>query len=102
MGQKVHPTSFRIGVIRDWSSRWYAKKEDFADKLLEDSKIRKLIERDLAMALVSHVDIERASNRIRVMIYSGRPGMVIGRKGVQIEKLKEEFPEIWKELVEDK
>lgn len=94
MGQKVNPISFRIGVIRDWSSRWYAPKEEFADKLLEDCKIRKLIKKELTMAHVSHVDIERASNRVRVLIYSGRPGMVIGRKGVQIEKLKEDVQDI--------
>ncbi len=90
MGQKVHPISFRIGVTRNWNSRWYAKKEEFAEKLLQDNKIRKLIEKEMSMAKVSHVDIERATNRVRIMIYSGRPGMVIGRKGVQIEKLKED------------
>jgi len=90
MGQKVHPISFRLGVTRDWSSRWYSPKEEFAEKLLGDAKIRKLIEKEMSMAKVSHVDIERASNRVRVIIYSGRPGMVIGRKGVQIEKLKED------------
>jgi len=88
MGQKVHPTSFRIGVTRTWNSRWYAKKEEFAEKLLQDNKIRRLIEKEMSMARVSHVDIERATNRVKVMIYSGRPGMVIGRKGAQIEKLK--------------
>lgn len=94
MGQKVHPISFRLGVIRDWSSRWYSPKEEFAEKLLGDAKIRKLIEKEMSMAKVSHVDIERASNRVRVIIYSGRPGMVIGRKGVQIEKLKEDVQAI--------
>ena len=94
MGQKVHPTSFRIGVIKDWSSRWYASKEEFATKLLQDAKIRKIIEKELTAALVSRVDIERASNRVRVLIYSGRPGMVIGRKGAQIEQLKESIQNI--------
>ncbi len=94
MGQKVHPTSFRIGVIRDWNSRWYATKEEFAEKLLQDTKIRKLVEKELSMASVSSVDIERASNRLRVIIHSGRPGMVIGRKGAQIEKLKETIQNI--------
>jgi small subunit ribosomal protein S3 len=89
MGQKVHPTSFRIGVIRDWSSRWYSTKGEFAEKLFQDTKIRKLVKKELSMASVSHVDIERASNRVRVIIHSGRPGMVIGRKGAQIERLKE-------------
>jgi len=94
MGQKVHPTSFRIGVIRNWNSRWYATKGEFAEKLFQDSKIRKIIAKDLPQAMVSHVDIERASNRVRVMIYSGRPGMVIGRKGGQIEMLKEKVQNI--------
>jgi len=90
MGQKVNPISFRIGVTRTWSSRWYAKKEEFAEKLLQDVKIRRLIEKDMSMAKISHVDIERATNRVKIIIFSGRPGMVIGRKGVQIEKLKED------------
>ncbi|MBD3426036.1 MAG: 30S ribosomal protein S3 [Candidatus Omnitrophica bacterium] len=94
MGQKVHPTSFRLGVIRDWSSRWYATKEEFAKNILEDAKIRKVIDNELSAALVSRVDIERASNRVRVFIHSGRPGMVIGRKGAQIEKIKESLQEI--------
>ncbi|MBU0683786.1 MAG: 30S ribosomal protein S3 [Candidatus Omnitrophota bacterium] len=91
MGQKVHPISFRIGVTRSWNSRWYATKQDFAQKLFQDNKIRRLIEKEMSMAHISHVDIERTSNRVRVMIYSGRPGMVIGRKGTQIEKLKEDI-----------
>lgn len=94
MGQKVHPISFRLGVIRNWNSRWYASKEEYADKLLQDAKIRKLIAKELSIAHVSHVDIERASSRVRVMIYSGRPGMVIGRKGAQIELLKEQIQNI--------
>ena len=95
MGQKIHPTSFRIGVIRDWNSRWFATKEEFAEKLLQDQKIRRIVlNGDMAMAFISHVDIERASNRVRVIIYSGRPGMIIGRKGAQIEKLKEDIQAI--------
>ncbi len=89
MGQKVHPTSFRLGVVKDWNSRWYAPKEEYADKVIQDAKIRKTIKKQMHMAHVSHVDIERASNRVRVIIHSGRPGMIIGRKGVQIEILKE-------------
>lgn len=89
MGQKVNPISFRIGAIRDWSSRWYASKAEYADKLLQDVKIRKLVMKELTMGAVSHVDIERASNRLRIIIHSGKPGMVIGRKGAQIEGLKE-------------
>lgn len=94
MGQKVHPISFRVGVIRDWNSRWYARKEVYADQLLQDVKIRKIVEKSLEQALVSRVDIERARQRIRVIIYAGRPGMIIGRKGAQIEILKEKISEI--------
>ncbi|MFH1797844.1 MAG: 30S ribosomal protein S3 [Candidatus Omnitrophota bacterium] len=94
MGQKVNPISFRVGTVRDWYSRWYAAKEDFPEKLLQDFKIRKLIEKEMTMAHVSHVDIERARGRVRVMIFSGRPGMVIGRKGAQIEQLKDNVQKI--------
>jgi small subunit ribosomal protein S3 len=94
MGQKVHPTSFRIGAIRDWNSRWFASKADFGRMVLEDLKIRKLIEKEMSMASISHIEIERASRRLRVKIYAGRPGMIIGRKGAQIEKLRETIQEI--------
>ena len=89
MGQKVHPIGFRVGVTRDWNSRWFAKKEEFASKLLQDVNLRKLIQKELTMAHISHIDIERASDRVRVIIHSGRPGMVIGRKGAQIDIIKE-------------
>ena len=88
MGQKVNPISFRLGVIRDWNSRWFAPKEEFADKLLQDNKIRTLIMKTITQALLSHVDIERASTRVRVIIHAGRPGMIIGRKGAQITILE--------------
>ena len=94
MGQKVHPTSFRLGVIRDWNSRWFASKTDFGNILLEDAKIRKMIENEMTSAFISRVDIERATRRVRVKIYSGRPGMIIGRKGAQIEKLRESIQDI--------
>ncbi len=94
MGQKVHPTSFRIGVIRNWNSRWFAPKAEFANKLIQDVKIRRIIEKELSSAFISHVDIERASTQVRVIIYSGRPGMVIGRKGAQIELLKDQVQNI--------
>jgi len=94
MGQKVHPIGFRIGVTKNWASRWFAPKEEYADKLLQDIKIRKIIEAQMTQAHVSSVEVERASNRVRVIIHSGRPGMIIGRKGVQIETLKEELQKI--------
>jgi small subunit ribosomal protein S3 len=94
MGQKVHPASFRLGFIRDWNSRWYSSKEEYPEKLFQDLKIRKLIEKEMSIASISHVEIERASKRVRVRIFSGRPGMIIGRKGAQIEKLKESIQAI--------
>lgn len=94
MGQKVHPTSFRLGVIKNWNSQWYADKEDYADKLIQDVKIREYIKSTLTGAHISEVEIERASKRIRVIIRTGRPGMVIGRKGSQIELLKEKLNDI--------
>ena len=94
MGQKVHPISFRLGIIRDWNSRWYAKKDVYADQLLQDTKIRKIVMKSLEQALVSRVDIERASQRVRVIIHAGRPGMIIGRKGAQIEILKEQIQNV--------
>lgn len=94
MGQKVNPIGFRIGVTRDWNSRWYATKDEFAKKLLQDSKIRKLIDKELSSASISHVDIERTPKKVRVQIFSGRPGLIIGRKGAQIEKIKEDIQNI--------
>ncbi|MDP3804465.1 MAG: 30S ribosomal protein S3 [Candidatus Omnitrophota bacterium] len=89
MGQKVHPYGFRTGYIYDWKSRWFAKKQDFPKFLLEDTKIRKFIKKALASAAVSKIEVERSSDKVRVMIFSARPGIIIGRRGQEIEKLKE-------------
>ncbi len=89
MGQKVHPTSFRLQVRRDWESRWYAEKEEFGAFILEDYKIRELITKKLRYAAVPRIFIERAGSRIRVKIFTARPGIVIGRKGQELEKIKE-------------
>ncbi len=94
MGQKVHPYSFRLGYIRDWNSRWFARKKDFGSLLIEDSKIRNHIKKNLTQAAISKVEIERASNRIRIIIHSGRPGVIIGRKGAEIDRLKEDLSDI--------
>ena len=91
MGQKVHPYSFRLGYIRDWTSRWFAKKKDFGFLLVEDAKIRAYIKKNLMQAAISKIEIERASNRIRVIINSGRPGVIIGRKGAEIDRLRDEL-----------
>lgn len=91
MGQKVHPYSFRLGYIRDWNSRWFAKKKDFGSLLVEDVKIRSHIKKNLMQAAIAKIEIERSSNRIRLIIHSGRPGVIIGRKGAEIDRLRDEL-----------
>lgn len=87
MGQKVNPTGLRIGVIKDWESRWYAGK-DYADLLHEDIKIREYLENRLQIAAVSSIEIERAANRVNITIHTGKPGMVIGKGGSEVEALR--------------
>lgn len=94
MGQKVHPYSFRLGYIRDWNSRWFARKKDFGPLLIEDAKVRSHIKKSLKQAAIEKIEIERASQRIRVIIHSGRPGVIIGRKGAEIDRLRDELREI--------
>jgi small subunit ribosomal protein S3 len=89
MGQKINPTGLRIGVIIDWESRWFAKKGEFGDILVEDNKIREFLLELLAPAGVPKVEIERDPKRVRINIYCAKPGIVIGRGGAEIEKLKE-------------
>ncbi len=88
MGQKINPTGLRIGVIKDWESRWYAKKGDFGATLVEDYEIRNYLLETLAPAGVPKVEIERDAKRVRINIHVAKPGMVIGRGGSEIEKLK--------------
>ncbi|WP_461239982.1 30S ribosomal protein S3 [Paucilactobacillus sp. N302-9] len=90
MGQKINPTGFRVGVIRDWQAKWYAEK-NFAAFLNEDLRIRKYIEKRLAEASVSTVEIERAANRVNVSIHTAKPGMVIGKGGSEVEALRKEL-----------
>ncbi|WP_343208527.1 30S ribosomal protein S3 [Anaerolentibacter hominis] len=90
MGQKVNPHGLRVGVISDWDSRWYAEA-DFADNLVEDYKIRKYLKKRLYNAGISKIEIERASDRVKVIIYTAKPGVVIGKGGSEIEKLKGEL-----------
>ena len=90
MGQKVNPHGMRVGVIKDWDSRWYAEK-DFADNLIEDHKLRTFIKKKLYAASVSKVEIERSTDRVRVIIHTAKPGVVIGKGGQEIEKLKGEI-----------
>ena len=90
MGQKVNPIGFRLGIHRNWDSRWFAGKE-YSDFVLEDHNIRKFLKRRLFQAGVSRIEIERAANKIRIKIHTARPGLVIGKKGVEIENLKKEL-----------
>ncbi|MEG1559771.1 MAG: 30S ribosomal protein S3 [Clostridia bacterium] len=90
MGQKVHPNGFRVGVIRDWNTRWYANKKDFADYLIEDRHIRDSIKKAHYSANIAKIDIERAANKVTVSIHTGRPGMLIGKGGAGVEALKAE------------
>ncbi len=94
MGQKVNPIGFRLQVNRDWRSRWYASRRDFADYLLADHKIRELLKNKLKAAAVSRIVIERAWNSLRVTIHTARPGVVIGRKGQEIENLTKEVSDL--------
>ncbi len=89
MGQKINPTGLRVGVIKDWESRWYAKKGEFGDVLVEDNKIREFLLELLAPAGVPTVEIERDPKRIRINIHCAKPGIVIGRGGAEIDKLKD-------------
>ena len=89
MGQKVNPHGLRVGVIKDWDSKWYAESS-FADNLVEDYNIRKYLKKKLYSAGVSHIEIERASDRVKVIIYTAKPGVVIGKGGSEIEKVKAE------------
>ena len=88
MGQKINPTGFRLSVSRNWSSRWYASNRDFAGMLAEDIKVREYLKLKLKSAAVSRVLIERPAKNARITIFSARPGVVIGKKGEDIEALK--------------
>ena len=87
MGQKVHPIGMRVGIIRDWDAKWYAEKE-YADYLHEDLAIRKFIQKELADASVSTIEIERAVNKVIVSLHTAKPGMVIGKGGANVDALR--------------
>lgn len=91
MGQKVHPISFRLGYIKTWSSLWYANKKDFSRFLHEDIKVRKHVMKTFTQAAIAKVEIERASDKIRVNVHTARPGVIIGRKGADIDRLREDL-----------
>lgn len=91
MGQKVHPVGFRLGIVKEWESKWYANKREYADLLHEDLAIRRLIKNRFYTAGVSRIEIERAANRAKITIHTGRPGMVIGKGGAEVEKLRKDL-----------
>ena len=91
MGQKTHPTGFRIGVYEDWRSRWYANKHEFSDLLVEDFKIRKFIKKKYAFAGIPKIEIERTRDAVKVILFTARPGVIIGRKGSEVERIQEEL-----------
>jgi len=95
LGQKVHPTGFRLGVIRTWDSRWFATK-DYPKLVVEDRQIRNYVKNRLYHAGISKIEIERAANRVKVRIFTARPGIVIGKKGVEIESLRKDLEKKFK------
>ena len=90
MGQKVHPYGFRVGITRPWVSRWYARKKDFGNYLVEDQRI-KFIKSRLKQAGLSKIEIERTGDETRIFLFTSRPGVVIGKKGAEIDKIREEL-----------
>jgi len=90
LGQKTHPTGNRLGITRTWDSRWFLKK-GYADQLIEDLKIREKIKEKLFHAGVSRIEIERAGQKIRLIIHTARPGIIIGKKGAEVEKLRKDL-----------
>lgn len=94
MGQKVHPHGLRVGVIKDWDAKWYASKKNFADNLIEDNKIREFVKKELFSAGISKIEIERAAKRVKLNIYTAKPGVIIGKGGSGIEALKVKLAKI--------
>ncbi|NLK97781.1 30S ribosomal protein S3 [Defluviitalea saccharophila] len=94
MGQKVNPHGLRVGIIKDWSAKWYAPKKNFADLLIEDNKLRTYIKSKLYEAGISNIEIERAAERVKVHIHTSKPGIVIGKGGASIEDLRNELQKL--------
>jgi small subunit ribosomal protein S3 len=94
MGQKVHPVGFRTGITEPWKSRWYASKKDFRELLLEDFKVRRYLKTKHRAAAIPKVEIERTRDEVKVIVHSGRPGVILGRKGQEADRLQEELQEL--------
>jgi small subunit ribosomal protein S3 len=99
MGQKVNPIGFRTGIMMGWKSRWYAPKKEFAELLIEDHKIRKYIKGKYRFAGIPKVEIERTRDEVKVILYAARPGVIIGRKGQQVEQLQDELQSLVKRRI---
>jgi small subunit ribosomal protein S3 len=102
MGQKVRPTGFRTGIMCDWKSRWYASKQDFSDLLVEDQKIRAYVRRRYARSGISRIEIERTREKVVVFIFSARVGMIIGKKGQEVDKLTKDLEDLTHRHIEVK
>jgi small subunit ribosomal protein S3 len=102
MGQKVRPTGFRTGIMCDWQSRWYANKQDFSDLLVEDQKIRKFVKKRYARSGISRIEIERTREKVVVYIWSARVGMIIGKKGQEVDKLTKDLEDLTHRHIEVK
>jgi len=94
MGQKVHPHGLRVGVIKDWDSRWYAADKDFGDSIVEDFQIRKFLKKALYQAGISKIEIEKKANKVKIFIHSAKPGIIIGKGGQEIDKLKNQVQKL--------
>ncbi|MBS4537350.1 30S ribosomal protein S3 [Clostridium sp. D2Q-11] len=99
MGQKVNPHGLRVGVIKDWDSKWYADSKNFADYLVEDNNIRKYVKKKMFIAGISKIEIERAANRVKLNVYTAKPGMVIGKGGSGVEALRKELEKMTEKKV---
>lgn len=94
MGQKVHPTGIRLGIVKEWSSRWYAPTKDFADTLCSDIKVREYLRSRLAQAGISRIQIDRPARNAKIVVYAARPGVIIGKSGKEVETLRNEIHKI--------
>ena len=94
MGQKVNPTGFRAGIMEGWKSRWYASKKDFSELLVEDQKIRKHLKKKCRFAGISKIEIERTRDEVKVILHAARPGIIIGRKGQEVERLQGDLQDL--------
>ena len=91
MGQKIHPNGFRVGITKDWDSRWYARKKEFSKFLLEDQKVRRFIKEQYYFAAIPRIEIERRGEELIILVHTARPGVLIGRKGAKVDKLKSDL-----------